>query len=391
MVNPVAGSFSERVPILVISGGPGRGGAQARHAHPPPGEGDRVAAPASTDEVTCAARVLDDPATAAPTRSTRSCARSGASSGRATSRSTATWSSACIEVPRAILEWDGRLPEFARSDERKVREAARETAARFNAARAAGGDRRHREPSATSCTRERACSSSSACGAPCVTTVLAKGAFPMDHPLHMGVLHRRRSARRRSASASTRADLVLNLGTLLTDMNLGEPARRRSRRERSIWAVDDRVNVSFHTYTDVAHPRLRRARCCAQRAAPPPRAGHLRRQPEAAARGARRAPSRVADVLREVNRFLAGRRGYIVVAESGDMLFAGLDVRVEARRRLPRAGLLRVDGLRRAGRARRADRHRPAADRALRRRRLPDDRAGDRAGAALRRSTRSSC
>jgi len=34
-------------------------------------------------------------------------------------------------------------------------------------------------------------------------------------------------------------------------------------------------------------------------------------------------------VLHEVNRFLRGRRGYMVVAESGDMLFAGLDVRVE--------------------------------------------------------------
>src|SRR5439155_1484804 len=38
---------------------------------------------------------------------------------------------------------------------------------------------------------------------------------------------------------------------------------------------------------------------------------------------------RVTDVLHEVNRFLRGRRGYMVVAESGDMLFAGLDVRVE--------------------------------------------------------------
>jgi indolepyruvate decarboxylase len=37
----------------------------------------------------------------------------------------------------------------------------------------------------------------------------------------------------------------------------------------------------------------------------------------------------VTDVLHEVNRFLRGRHGYLVVAESGDMLFAGLDVRVE--------------------------------------------------------------
>jgi indolepyruvate decarboxylase len=37
----------------------------------------------------------------------------------------------------------------------------------------------------------------------------------------------------------------------------------------------------------------------------------------------------VTDVLHEVNAFLRGRRGWVVVAESGDMLFGGLDVRVE--------------------------------------------------------------
>ncbi len=45
MVNPVAGSFSERVPILVISGGPGEEERQARCADPPSGQRDRVPAP----------------------------------------------------------------------------------------------------------------------------------------------------------------------------------------------------------------------------------------------------------------------------------------------------------------------------------------------------------
>ena len=34
------------------------------------------------------------------------------------------------------------------------------------------------------------------------------------------------------------------------------------------------------------------------------------------------------DVLREVNAFLAGRRNYVVLAESGDAIFGGVDVRV---------------------------------------------------------------
>jgi TPP-dependent 2-oxoacid decarboxylase len=37
---------------------------------------------------------------------------------------------------------------------------------------------------------------------------------------------------------------------------------------------------------------------------------------------------RVADVLGEINRFLAKRKGFMVVAESGDSLFAGLEIRV---------------------------------------------------------------
>jgi indolepyruvate decarboxylase len=94
-----------------------------------------------------------------------------------------------------------------------------------------------------------------------------------------------------------------------------------------VWAVDGRVNASFHTYTDVhirdfvrglLRARLRRHRERVRYA------DHLPRQEPLAERRLR-----VTDVLHEVNRFLRGRRGYLVVAESGDMLFAGLDVRVE--------------------------------------------------------------
>jgi indolepyruvate decarboxylase len=40
------------------------------------------------------------------------------------------------------------------------------------------------------------------------------------------------------------------------------------------------------------------------------------------------APLKVAGILRAVNDFLADNRNYMVVAEAGDMLFGGLDVRV---------------------------------------------------------------
>src|SRR5215468_6491516 len=64
MVNPVAGSFSERVPVLVFSGGPGEGerklGTLIHHQAREIESQQRI-----YREVTCALKVLVDPRTAA--------------------------------------------------------------------------------------------------------------------------------------------------------------------------------------------------------------------------------------------------------------------------------------------------------------------------------------
>src|SRR4029077_3153272 len=64
MVNPVAGSFSERVPILIFSGGPGEDerklGTLIHHQAKEIESQFRI-----YKEVTCASRVIDDAATAA--------------------------------------------------------------------------------------------------------------------------------------------------------------------------------------------------------------------------------------------------------------------------------------------------------------------------------------
>ena len=132
MVNPVAGSFSERVPILVISGGPGEEerklGTLIHHQAKEIESQLRI-----YRELTCAARVIDDPRTAAE---------------EIDAVVRAMWLhrrpgyieihrdmvDRVIPVPRALIEWNGRLP-FASSDARKVREAVRET-------RGAAGTRR---------------------------------------------------------------------------------------------------------------------------------------------------------------------------------------------------------------------------------------------------------
>jgi len=319
MVNPVAGSFSERVPILVVSGGPGeeeRKLGQLIHHQAKEIESQlRI-----YQELTCAARVLEDPRTAAETVHdvVQTMWREQRPGYLEIHRDMVETS---IVVPEEIRRWDGKL-EFAHSDDQKTTEAARETAARFNAARRPAliaGIETFRYKLTREIVRlaERT-------GAPCMTTVLGKGAFPMDHPQYMGV-HMGAISPPSIRKRVDAADLVINLGTLLTDMNLGSrpPSITRG---KSIWAAGNKVNVSFHTYTDVgirdflralARQRLRRHR---ERVT---YADNLHGPPAPPTRAVR-----VADMLRELNAFLAGRRGWSVIAESGDMLFAGLDVRV---------------------------------------------------------------
>jgi TPP-dependent 2-oxoacid decarboxylase len=320
MVNPVAGSFSERVPVLVISGGPGederRLGTLIHHQAKAIESQLRI-----YQELTCAAAVVDDPQHAARTvdEVVRTVWREQRPGYLEIHRDMVERR---IPVPRELIDWDGAL-HFSRSDERRVDEAVRETTARFNAARRpltmVGIETyRYKVQPEVRHLAERM-------GAPVTTTVLGKGAFPMDHPLYMGV-HIGPISPRPIVKRVDSADLVVNLGTLLTDMNLGSRPPRITR-DRSIWAVGGRVNVSYHTYTDV-HIRdfvrgLLRAPLRRHRESVhycdnlPPQPAETRRA------------LRVTDVLHEVNRFLRGRRGWVVVAESGDMLFGGLDVRVE--------------------------------------------------------------
>ncbi|HYR97196.1 MAG TPA: thiamine pyrophosphate-binding protein [Candidatus Binatus sp.] len=320
MVNPVAGSFSERVPVLVISGGPGederRLGTLIHHQAKAIESQLRI-----YQELTCAASVVDDPQRAARTvdEVVRTVWREQRPGYLEIHRDMVERR---IPVPRELIDWDGAL-HFSRSDDRRVDEAVRETTARFNAARRPltmiGIETyRYKVQPEVRHLAERM-------GAPVTTTVLGKGAFPMDHPLYMGV-HIGPISPRPIVKRVDSADLVVNLGTLLTDMNLGSRPPRITR-DRSIWAVGGRVNVSYHTYTDV-HIRdfvrgllrapLRRHRESVRYC------DNLPPQPVETRRALR-----VTDVLHEVNRFLRGRRGWVVVAESGDMLFAGLDVRVE--------------------------------------------------------------
>jgi TPP-dependent 2-oxoacid decarboxylase len=320
-VNPVAGSFSERVPVLVFSGGPGEGerklGTMIHHQARDIESQQRI-----YREVTCALTVLTDPRTAA--EQMHEVVKTVWAEQRPGYIEIHRDMVDCeIEVPPELIAWDGSL-EFRPSDPRKVEEAARETVEMFNAARKPlliAGIEIHRYKLA-----RELITLAERMGVPVLSTVLGKGAFPMDHPQFMGVQVADISAPP-IVERMNEADLTINLGCLKTDMNFGNQPPNIIR-ERSIWAVDCHVDVRFHTYTDTSirdfvYALLRHD--FKTRHEPVRYADNLNSGEPAPAEGA---PLRVRDMLREVNGFLAEHRNYGVVTESGDMLFAGLDIRV---------------------------------------------------------------
>ncbi len=320
VVNAVAGAYAEKVPLLVVSGGPGEAEQKVAGVHHQVKDVESQCRILS--EVTCTARILRHPELVAR-EVHETVGRIVAEHRPGYLEIHRDMVDVPIAVPREIVEWDGRFPQPG-SDRRKLAEAVAETRERLARAKRPlliGGVELYRDRAETSFRRL-----AEALGAPVVTTVLAKGVFPMDHPLHMGI-HVGPFSAPAIEKRVRGADLVLALGTQLTDINLGA-ARPQVSRERSVWAVEGRVNVSFHQYTDVglrdfvstlARQKLPRLR---EKVA---HHDNLRRRAGGAA--SPRRPLSINDLLVEVNRFLEARKGWHVVAESGDMLFGGLEVR----------------------------------------------------------------
>jgi indolepyruvate decarboxylase len=321
VVNPVAGAYAEQVPLLVVSGGPGDAEQKLAGVHHQAKDVEgqcRI-----FEQVTCAARILEHPERAAQEiHEVVSAILTEQRPGYLEIHR--DMAEVQVPVPRELLEWDGSFPRPV-SDRRKLREAVAETVARLQGARCPvliGGVELFREQSEREFLRL-----AESLGSPVVTTLLAKGVFPMDHPQHMGVHIGPFSAREIQRRVRS-ADLVLALGTQLTDMNLGASKPQVSR-DRSVWAVGGRVNVSFHTYTDVTlrdfvvaltHEKLPRFR---ERVVYHDNLKRSRGGPD-------RALS-VNDLLVSVNGFLEEHPGYHVLAESGDMLFGGLELRLHGK------------------------------------------------------------
>ena len=144
MVNPVAGSFSERVPLLIFSGGPGEEerklGTLIHHQAREIESQHRI-----YQEVTCASRVLDRSSTAPRTNCMQVVRAVWAEQRPGYIEIHRDMVDREIEVPDELIEWDGHLhfhdPMRAGrgSGARDRRDAQREPQA--------GADRGYRDPS----------------------------------------------------------------------------------------------------------------------------------------------------------------------------------------------------------------------------------------------------
>ena len=327
VVNAIAGAYAEQVPLLVVSGGPGDAEQQVALVHHQ--VKDVEAQSRIFAEVCCTAQIIDRPERAA--EQIHEIVRQIVSEQRpGYIEIHRDMVDIKIPVPKSLREWDGRFPR-PKSHRRKLAEAVADTVERLNAAKKPlllGGVELFREGA-----EKDFLALAETIGAPVVTTVLAKGVFPMDHPQHMGI-YIGDVSHPAIEKRVKQADLVLALGSQKTDLNLGA-TRWPVPEERSVWAVDGRVAVSQHEYGEVmlrdfvrgiAKSKLRSHR---ERIA-----YHDNLKHPARGRLPREAKLDVNDMLVEINDFLADYEAhgdYHVVAESGDMLFGGLELRLRGR------------------------------------------------------------
>ncbi len=321
VVNAVAGSYAEQVPLLVISGGPGDAEQKIAKIHHQVKDVEaqcRIFA-----ELTCTAQIVEQPELAAQQiHDVISRIMSEMRPGYLEIHRDRV--DLKIPIPKALREWDGKFPR-PRSNPRKLEEAVAETTDRLRSARKPllmGGVELYREHG-----EQYLVALAEKIGAPVVTTMLAKGVFPMDHPLHMGIdmgSFSHPEIRKRVREA----DLVLALGAQRTDLNLGA-SRVAVGPERAIWALDHRVEISNHEYSGVNVRDFAAGLASARYKKRTERVRYydnLKRP----ARRAKTRPLTVNDMLIELNDFLADQPGYDVVAEAGDSLFGGLELRVPA-------------------------------------------------------------
>jgi indolepyruvate decarboxylase len=318
MINPVACAYAEESPIVILSGGPGH--LEKRRAIPVHHEVKSFDSQLKVyQEVTEYAAILDDPLTAA------------FHIGRAIEVALKTSRPVYLEIPRDMVFAEIAVPsdlqhEQLPEDQGAIDEAANEIVTRVNAARRPVmivGVEVHRFH-----LRDAVITLAERWNVPVASSFLGRGVFPTLHPqfigTYLGVV-----SPAPLREAIEHSDCVLLLGELISDLSLGISAQLLSKHNLLIATARD-VYIGHHRYQNVPLARL---------------ITHLtdgvqRRQGPRSAPGAadQLSPDVLSPVLEDeaikvrhviaiLNEFLETHTDVPVVADTGDAMFASVDVR----------------------------------------------------------------
>jgi indolepyruvate decarboxylase len=316
VLNPIAGAYAEKSPVVVISGAPGRKDREKDpllHHKVKTFETQRRV----YDEVTVASAVLLDEQRAASeiVRCVEACLRHKRP--------------VYIEVPHDMA--DRPIPTAAavlatkeESDPHTLVAALEETFTLIRAAKKpvilAGVElARYGMNHLVVQMAERM-------NIPIAADLLSKSAVPENHPLYLGVYGGAMSSDERVRHYVESADLVLMLGTFITDMSMGFYTAKLDRK-RTVLATSERVSVRYHRYESIQfrdfldglahatipHKNFRRAR----RVAPPTPLKERERSEQLS----------VVEVFRILSFHLDDRS--CVVADIGDAIFGAVGIRSE--------------------------------------------------------------
>jgi indolepyruvate decarboxylase len=319
MVNPVALAYAEESPVLVVSGGPEvalRRGKPLLHHCVKTFETQRDV----FAQVTAAAAILDNPATAA------------AEVERVFAVLARTSRPAYLEVPRDMVNREidvadpEHRPEAVPADPRAVAEAVAEIVARLRAARhpvmVVGAQVKRFGM------RDAVVALAESQDLPVVTSILGKAAFPETHPNFVGNYFGR-FGDPEVAEFVEGADCIVCVGAVLTEMETaGYTARFEPGSLVQLNAHD--VTVGHHLY-----PELPLAAVVGRLLeAAGPFSGRRPDRPAAAGPAAVSPPPRsgrltVAGLIAALDRLLSGRDDFSVITDTGDCMYAGMELKTD--------------------------------------------------------------
>jgi indolepyruvate decarboxylase len=314
VLNAIAGAYAEKSPVVVVSGAPGRKDREKDpllHHKVKTFETQRRI----YDEVTVASTVLLDEQRAASEiiRCVEACLRHKRP--------------VYIEVPHDIVDREipitGILPPAPeKSDPHTLDSALSETLSLIRAAKKpiilAGVElARYRTARLVVRMAERM-------NIPIAADLLSKSAVPENHPLYIGVYGGAMSSDEHVRSYVESADLVLMLGTFITDMSMGFYTAKLDR-GRTVLATSERISVRYHRYDSIQFRDFLEALAAAKIKPKHFRHPNPHALPEPLKNADRSQALTMVDVFRILSLHLNER--CCVIADIGDAIFGAVGIR----------------------------------------------------------------